>query len=283
MSNDINNRNSGLKNDKQEKSSNPFLNPIKREKNTTNHTNTTNEKTNFNNEEKINRFNVKNSSENNNNNNNNNNNTTYNNNNNNNNNNRTDNRRSNNEFKERNYQNNNNMFKNSSNNKRNDTNNSNNSNNNDNNFSLDNEEMFPSLGNNSGNKSMQETKPALSYKTIAETPKTEINRNNEKSLKNGWLSLSKGQDISKIYKKEAELRNKRENMRALNELSKQRIEEIKASYEYNYIWNEEKRNEMLYGISKQETNTDNFSDDQDEQYADDDNYNYYNKKYSYDN
>jgi hypothetical protein len=40
---------------------------------------------------------------------------------------------------------------------------------------------------------------------------------------------------------------------------------------------------MLYGISKQETNTDNFSDDQDEQYADDDNYNYYNKKYSYDN
>jgi hypothetical protein len=282
MSNDINNRNSGLKNDKQEKSSNPFLNPIKREKNTTNNTNNTNEKTNFNNEEKINRFNVKNSSENNNNNNNNNN-TTYNNNNNNNNNNRRDNRRSNNEFKERNYQNNNNMFKNSSNDKRNDTNNSNNSNNNDNNFSLDNEEMFPSLGNNSGNKSMQETKPALSYKTIAETPKTEINRNNEKSLKNGWLSLSKGQDISKIYKKEAELRNKRENMRALNELSKQRIEEIKASYEYNYIWNEEKRNEMLYGISKQETNTDNFSDDQDEQYADDDNYNYYNKKYSYDN
>jgi hypothetical protein len=281
MSNDINNRNSGLKNDKQEKSSNPFLNPIKREKNTTNttnntnntnNTNTTNEKTNFNNEEKINRFNVKNSSENNNNN------RTDNN--------RRDNRRSNNEFKERNYQNNNNMFKNSSNNKRNDTNdtnNSNNSNNNDNNFSLDNEEMFPSLGNNSGNKSMQETKPALSYKTIAETPKTEINRNNEKSLKNGWLSLSKGQDISKIYKKEAELRNKRENMRALNELSKQRIEEIKASYEYNYIWNEEKRNEMLYGISKQETNTDNFSDDQDEQYADDDNYNYYNKKYSYDN
>ena len=268
MSNDINNRNSGLKNDKQEKSSNPFLNPIKREKNTTNHTNTTNEKTNFNNEEKINRFNVKNSSENNNNN------RTDNN--------RTDNRRSNNEFKERNYQNNNNMFKNSSNNKRNDTNNSNNSNN-SNNFSLDNEEMFPSLGNNSGNKSMQETKPALSYKTITETPKTEINRNNEKSLKNGWLSLSKGQDISKIYKKEAELRNKRENMRALNELSKQRIEEIKASYEYNYIWNEEKRNEMLYGISKQETNTDNFSDDQDEQYADDDNYNYYNKKYSYDN
>ena len=268
MSNDINNRNSGLKNDKQEKSSNPFLNPIKREKNTTNHTNTTNEKTNFNNEEKINRFNVKNSSENNNNN------RTDNN--------RRDNRRSNNEFKERNYQNNNNMFKNSSNNKRNDTNNSNNSNN-SNNFSLDNEEMFPSLGNNSGNKSMQETKPALSYKTIAETPKTEINRNNEKSLKNGWLSLSKGQDISKIYKKEAELRNKRENMRALNELSKQRIEEIKASYEYNYIWNEEKRNEMLYGISKQETNTDNFSDDQDEQYADDDNYNYYNKKYSYDN
>ena len=268
MSNDINNRNSGLKNDKQEKSSNPFLNPIKREKNTTNNTNHTNEKTNFNNEEKINRFNVKNSSENNNNNNNNN---------------RRDNRRSNNEFKERNYQNNNNMFKNSSNDKRNDTNNSNNSNNNDNNFSLDNEEMFPSLGNNSGNKSMQETKPALSYKTIAETPKTEINRNNEKSLKNGWLSLSKGQDISKIYKKEAELRNKRENMRALNELSKQRIEEIKASYEYNYIWNEEKRNEMLYGISKQETNTDNFSDDQDEQYADDDNYNYYNKKYSYDN
>ena len=266
MSNDINNRNSGLKNDKQEKSSNPFLNPIKREKNTTNHTNTTNEKTNFNNEEKINRFNVKNSSENNNNN------RTDNN--------RRDNRRSNNEFKERNYQNNNNMFKNSSNNKRNDTNNSNN---NSNNFSLDNEEMFPSLGNNSGNKSMQETKPALSYKTIAETPKTEINRNNEKSLKNGWLSLSKGQDISKIYKKEAELRNKRENMRALNELSKQRIEEIKASYEYNYIWNEEKRNEMLYGISKQETNTDNFSDDQDEQYADDDNYNYYNKKYSYDN
>ena len=272
MSNDINNRNSGLKNDKQEKSSNPFLNPIKREKNTTNttnNTNTTNEKTNFNNEEKINRFNVKNSSENNNNN------RTDNN--------RRDNRRSNNEFKERNYQNNNNMFKNSSNDKRNDTNNSNNSNNNDNNFSLDNEEMFPSLGNNSGNKSMQETKPALSYKTIAETPKTEINRNNEKSLKNGWLSLSKGQDISKIYKKEAELRNKRENMRALNELSKQRIEEIKASYEYNYIWNEEKRNEMLYGISKQETNTDNFSDDQDEQYADDDNYNYYNKKYSYDN
>ena len=268
MSNDINNRNSGLKNDKQEKSSNPFLNPIKREKNTTNHTNTTNEKTNFNNEEKINRFNVKNSSENNNNN------RTDNN--------RRDNRRSNNEFKERNYQNNNNMFKNSSNNKRNDTNNSNNSNN-SNNFSLDNEEMFPSLGNNSGNKSMQETKPALSYKTITETPKTEINRNNEKSLKNGWLSLSKGQDISKIYKKEAELRNKRENMRALNELSKQRIEEIKASYEYNYIWNEEKRNEMLYGISKQETNTDNFSDDQDEQYADDDNYNYYNKKYSYDN
>ena len=275
MSNDINNRNSGLKNDKQEKSSNPFLNPIKREKNTTNNTNntnntnTTNEKTNFNNEEKINRFNVKNSSENNNNN------RTDNN--------RRDNRRSNNEFKERNYQNNNNMFKNSSNNKRNDTNNSNNSNINDNNFSLDNEEMFPSLGNNSGNKSMQETKPALSYKTIAETPKTEINRNNEKSLKNGWLSLSKGQDISKIYKKEAELRNKRENMRALNELSKQRIEEIKASYEYNYVWNEEKRNEMLYGISKQETNTDNFSDDQDEQYADDDNYNYYNKKYSYDN
>lgn len=275
MSNDINNRNSGLKNDKQEKSSNPFLNPIKREKNTTNntnHTNHTNEKTNFNNEEKINRFNVKNSSENNNNN------RTDNN--------RTDNRRSNNEFKERNYQNNNNMFKNSSNNKRNDTNNSNNSNNsnnNDNNFSLDNEEMFPSLGNNSGNKSMQETKPVLSYKTIAETPKTEINRNNEKSLKNGWLTLSKGQDISKIYKKEAELRNKRENMRALNELSKQRIEEIKASYEYNYVWNEEKRNEMLYGISKQELNTDNFSDDQDEQYADDDNYNYYNKKYSYDN
>ena len=268
MSNDINNRNSWLKNDKQEKSSNPFLNPIKREKNTTNHTNTTNEKTNFNNEEKINRFNVKNSSENNNNN------RTDNN--------RTDNRRSNNEFKERNYQNNNNMFKNSSNNKRNDTNNSNNSNN-SNNFSLDNEEMFPSLGNNSGNKSMQETKPALSYKTITETPKTEINRNNEKSLKNGWLSLSKGQDISKIYKKEAELRNKRENMRALNELSKQRIEEIKASYEYNYIWNEEKRNEMLYGISKQETNADDYSDNEEYYYADDDNYNYYNKKYSYDN
>jgi hypothetical protein len=40
---------------------------------------------------------------------------------------------------------------------------------------------------------------------------------------------------------------------------------------------------MLYGISKQETNEDNYSDDEEDYYADDDNYNYYNKKYTYDN
>ena len=254
MSNHINNRISVVKNDKQEKNSNPFLNPIKRENPT------------LNNEEKTNIFNSKHTTENSN--------KTDN---------RTDNKQFNNGFKERNYQNkNNNMFKNASNNKRNDSNNTTNK---DNNFSLDNEEMFPSLGNNPIKVQVQdqETKPVLSYKTVSETQKTEINKNNEKTLKNGWLSLSKGQDISKIYKKEAELRNKRESMRALNELSKQRIEEIKASYEYNYIWNEEKRNEMLYGISKQETNEDNYSDDEEHYYADDDNYNYYNKKYTYDN
>lgn len=256
MSNHINNRISVVKNDKQEKISNPFLNPIKRENPT------------LNNEEKTNIFNSKHTTENSN--------KTDN---------RTDNKQFNNGFKERNYQNkNNNMFKNASNNKRNDSNNTTNK---DNNFSLDNEEMFPSLGNNPIKVQVQvqdqETKPVLSYKTVSETQKTEINKNNEKTLKNGWLSLSKGQDISKIYKKEAELRNKRESMRALNELSKQRIEEIKASYEYNYIWNEEKRNEMLYGISKQETNEDNYSDDEEHYYADDDNYNYYNKKYTYDN
>lgn len=248
MSNHINNRIPVVKNDKQEKSSNPFLNPIKRENPT------------LNKEEKTNRFNSKPTTENSN---------------------KTDNIPFNNDFKERNYQNKNNMFKDASNNKRNDSNTTNK----DNNFSLDNEEMFPSLGNKPIKVQVQdqETKPVLSYKTVSETQKTEINKNNEKTLKNGWLSLSKGQDISKLYKKEAELRNKRESMKALSELSKQRIEEIKASYEYNYIWNEEKRNEMLYGITKDELNNDDYSDDQDNQYEDDDNYNYYNKKYSYDN
>lgn len=76
---------------------------------------------------------------------------------------------------------------------------------------------------------------------------------------------------------------KNDNKKAFDEWNRQRIERIKASYDYNYVWDENKRNEMLYGISKEEyiNNLDDNSGDEGDDYDDDNNDTYYKGKKKY--
>jgi hypothetical protein len=58
-----------------------------------------------------------------------------------------------------------------------------------------------------------------------------------------------------------------------DEWNKNRIERIKLSFEYDYLWDEDKRNEMIYGFYKDdldvyEDNNDSNNDEIDEDYDD---------------
>lgn len=169
-------------------------------------------------------------------------------------------------------------------------------------ISIDSEELFPSLTKNVAQPQIQENKSTLNYKSVTEKLKTDTPINNPNDNKSGWLKLStekqkkidgsfstkivktyNNQDISEYYRKESEMKIKNDNKKAFDEWNRQRIERIKASYDYNYVWDENKRNEMLYGISKEEyiNNLDDNSGDEGDDYVDDNNDTHYKGKKKY--
>jgi hypothetical protein len=155
---------------------------------------------------------------------------------------------------------------------------------NKNKFSIYNEEMFPDLSDDiqyiTPNK--QEVENIVNYQMLSnkiileaafeenlklQESQSEPIREDIKFIpppRKTYCDRNFHRDIIEKYTLEKELKKMREIEKSFNEWNERRIERLKESYDYNYIWDEDKRNAMLYCIY-----TDGLDDYGDDDYSDD--------------
>jgi len=149
---------------------------------------------------------------------------------------------------------------------------------------VNNEEMFPSLKTNfliephSSVYKKNKNKNAT-HKSFAETIMVGIDSNipKEENKKLCALHVSRTPEIKysgeNDYEQVLDVNYIKNSKKHFDEWNKNRIERIKLSFEYDYLWDEDKRNEMIYGFYKDdldvyEDNNDSNNDEIDEDYDD---------------
>lgn len=173
-------------------------------------------------------------------------------------------------------------------------------------LNIDNEEMFPSLSEDIVVKksSNKKDKNILNYKEFTEKTSSGVlvNKKKEEDFRPGWLYMSRKLEMQengkmayvtmKQYNESEFYKENDENSDFevfinfnddFNKWNENRIERIKCTFEYDYLWDEDKRNEMLYGLYKEDLVKhgdvyDDYDEDQeDEEFGD---FYSYKKKYN---